>query len=300
MVEHTMKTLSITCFLVVLFIVCPQCVRSQTPGPTLLTDENSSRAAAFDSVTLVRDPLPVVTRSNLGFDWRTRVSLFATNLDLLPGEDASAVTASARDSRSKIRSLEVEFVGKIPTLSEVTQVIVRLPDELAQVGDVWISVSLRGKTSNEVLFKIEVQTEPRFVTLVARRLVNGQDTYVNACFSFEHGMNGEAALRFTRNDWDILFGNSPSYDAFNVTTVGDDRSRIQDLGPLNWTDTFQVPVLTPHPAPAIEPEVLAVVGHMYVVHTKDRETDLYALFRVEALNPLTSITISWKSVPSPE
>ena len=295
-----MKILSTTCFLLILLIACPECVRSQTPGPTLLADENSSRAAAFDSVTLVRDPLPVVTRSNLSFDWRTRLSLFATNLDLLPGEDASAVTASARDSRSRIRSLKVEFVGKIPTLSEVTQVIVRLPDELAQVGDVWISVSLRGQTSNEVLFKIEVQAGPRFVTLAARRFVNGKDNYVDACFSFEHGMNGEAALRFTFNDWDILFGNSPSFDAFTVTTVGDDRSRIQDLGPLNWTDTFQVPVLTPHPAPAIEPEALAVVGHMYVVHTKDRDTDLYTLFRVEALDPLKSVTISWKSVPSPE
>jgi hypothetical protein len=39
---------------------------------------------------------------------------------------------------------------------------------------------------------------------------------------------------------------------------------------------------------------------MYVVHTKDTNTDLYALFRVEALEPGKSVTISWKGVQSPE
>ena len=295
-----MKTLSTTCFLVILFIAGPKCVRPQTPPPTLLTDENSARAAAIDSVTLVREPLPVVNRNNMSNDSRTRLTLFATNLDLLPGENASAVTARGRDSRSRTRALGVEFVGKVPTVNSLTQVVVGLPDELAQAGDVWISVTLRGQTSNEVLFKIEVQTEPRFVTLVARRIINGQDNYVHACFSFEHGMNGEEALRFTRNDWDVLFGNSPSDDTFTVTMVVDDRSRIHDMGALNWSDTFQVPVLTAHPVPTREPEVLAVVGHMYVVHTRDTETDLYALFRVEALDPGKSVTISWKSVPTPE
>jgi hypothetical protein len=39
---------------------------------------------------------------------------------------------------------------------------------------------------------------------------------------------------------------------------------------------------------------------MYVVHTKDTKTDLYFLFRVESLDPLKSVTISWKGVQSPE
>ena len=81
---------------------------------------------------------------------------------------------------------------------------------------------------------------------------------------------------------------------------GDDCSRIQDMGALDWTDAFQVPVLTAHPVPTLEPEIKGVVGHMYVVHTKDTETNLYALFRVEALDPGGSVTISWKSVRSPE
>jgi hypothetical protein len=241
-----------------------------------------------------------VTRHNFSVDRRTRLTLFAVNTELMPGEDASAVTARARDSLSRTYNLSVEFVGKIPSLDGVSQVLVRLPDELAQAGDVWVSISLRGQTSNEVLFSIEVQNEPRRVTLVARRVIEGVDNYVDATFSFEHGINGVGAVSLTRNDWDILFGNSPSLDTFSVTMVVDDCSRIQDIGALDWSDAFQVPVLSAHPVPTREPDVSAVVGHMYVVHTKDSETDLYALFRVEALDPGKSVTISWKSVRSPE
>ena len=280
-------------------------IQAQTPAPVLLTEENSSRAIALDSVTRVRDPLPVVALNNFqqGRDPRTRVALFGRNIDLNPGENASAVTVTARDSRSRIFSLKVEFVGPVPNLpnqDKITQVNVRLPDELAQAGDVLISISLHGQVSNEVLFNVQVQSEPRWVTLQARRITNGQDNYQDATFSFEFGMNGVGTLPMTRNDFDILFGNSPSVDTFEVTMVVDDRSRIQDLGALNWGDSFQVPEVPAYPVPTRDPDVNVIVGHMYVVHTKDTETDLYALFRVEALVPRTSVTISWKSVRSPE
>ena len=280
-------------------------IQAQTPAPVLLTEENSSRAIALDSVTRVRDPLPVVALNNFqqGRDPRTRVALFGRNIDLNPGENASAVTVTARDSRSRIFSLKVEFVGPVPNLpnqDKITQVNVRLPDELAQAGDVLISISLHGQVSNEVLFNVQVQSEPRWVTLQARRITNGQDNYQDATFSFEFGMNGVGTLPMTRNDFDILFGNSPSLDTFQVTMVVDDRSRIQDLGALNWGDSFQVPEVPAYPVPTRDPDVNVIVGHMYVVHTKDTETDLYALFRVEALVPRTSVTISWKSVRSPE
>jgi hypothetical protein len=224
---RTVRTLLTLSFQMIFVITGAQCVRAQTPaGPTLLTEENSQRAIALDSVTRVRDPLPVVALNNFmqGRDPRTRVALFGINLDLMPGENASAVTAQARDSQSRNYSLNVEFVGKVPTLDWLTQVIVRLPDELANAGDVWISIKLHGQTSNEVLFGVKVQSEPRTVTLPARRITNGQDNYVDAAFSFEFGMNGVGSLSLTRNDWDILFGNRPDRDTFDVTMVVDDCS----------------------------------------------------------------------------
>jgi hypothetical protein len=299
---RTASTLLTLSFQIIFVITSAQCLRAQTPaGPTLLAEENSQRAIALDSVTRVRDPLPVVALNNFmqGRDPRTRVALFGINLDLMPGEDTSAVTAQARDSHSRNYNLKVEFVGKVPTLDWLTQVIVRLPDELAQAGDVWISVNLHGQTSNEVIFGVKVQSEPRTVTLPARRITNGVDNYVNAAFSFEFGMNGAEAVLVTRNDWDILFGNRPDRDTLGVTMVVDDCSRIRDLGALNWSDAFQVPAIPAYPVPTNEPDVAALVGHMYVVHTKDTNTDLYFLFRVEALEPLKSVTISWKPVQRP-
>ena len=299
-----MRTLLTLSFQAVLVIAGAQHVRAQTPaGPTLLTETNSQRVIALDSVTRVRDPLAVVALNNFtqGQDPRTRVALFGINLDLSPGEDSSAVTATARDSRSRSYTLKVEFVGKVPGLDWLTQVVVRLPDELANAGDVWISIKLHGQVSNEVLFGVKVQSEPRQVTLPARGITNGQDNYVNAAFSFEFGMNGAESIPLTRNDWDILFQNSSNNidNNFTVTMVTDDCSRIQDMGALNWSDAFQVPVLPAHPVPTREPEVNVVAGHMYVVHTKDTHTDLYFLFRVEALEPRKSVTISWKGVQRP-
>jgi hypothetical protein len=123
-------------------------------APVLLTEENSSRAIVFDSVTMVRDPFPVQTTFNFSLDQRTRVIFFVTNLELLPGEDASAITIQAEDSQQRIYPLEVEGVLRVPNLEHVTQVIVKLPDEIAGAGEVSVSISLRGVVGNKVTLNI--------------------------------------------------------------------------------------------------------------------------------------------------
>lgn len=137
--------------------------------------------------------------------------------------------------------------------------------------------------------------EPGRITLLAR--AKYQD-YEKATFSFEHGIRDDPKLAITRNDWDLLYGNSG--DALDVTMVSDDRSRIKDLGPLNWSDDIVITELPAHPVPTREPGQPAVVGHMYLVHTRDRDSDFYALFRVEELKHSDSCTITWKLVPNPE
>jgi hypothetical protein len=141
---------------------------------------------------------------------------------------------------------------------------------------------------------------PQMKTLVARRKVEGRDNYTQAAFSFKYGMNGDESLKVTRNNWDILFGNAPDRDIFDVTMVVDDCSRIKDLGKLSWYDSFTVPSLDAYPKPTREPSVNVVEGHMYLVHSKDSDSDHCALFRVEALQPLQSVTISWKLIPAPD
>lgn len=142
--------------------------------------------------------------------------------------------------------------------------------------------------------------------LQSRRVIDGKDNYADATFSFEKGVNGEIARKITRNDWDLLFSAIRNQDGsvvrnlFGVTMVTDDCSRIKDLGEFDWSDDFVIPELPAYEKPTREKEVEAVVGHIYLVHTKDTETDLYALFRLEELKSGESATISWKLIPNPE
>ncbi|HEX8710191.1 MAG TPA: GDSL-type esterase/lipase family protein [Pyrinomonadaceae bacterium] len=124
-------------------------------APILLMEENSNRAAAVDSVTLVRDPFSVFTTHNFSADGRTRLTLFAANAALAANENASALTAQAEDSQHKLYPLAIEYAGKVPNFDSLTQVIVKLPDELASGGDVWVSISLRGVNSNKALITIK-------------------------------------------------------------------------------------------------------------------------------------------------
>jgi hypothetical protein len=137
---------------------------------------------------------------------------------------------------------------------------------------------------------------PKTVTLAARRIVKGKDNYTSAAFSFRYGVTGNKGLSRTRNDWDLLFGNSPSSDDFTVSVAADDCSRIKDLGELAWTDKFKVPELPAYSHPTREPDIPAIVGHLYLVHNKNSNYDHYSLFRVESLDPGKSVTISWELV----
>ena len=127
---------------------------SSTAAPTLLTEANTNRAIALDSVTFMRDPFPLTTLNNFSFDQRTRITLFAVGLELLPGEDVSVVTAQAEDIGHKIYPLKVEYVGKVPGFDWLTQVVIRLPDDFLNAGDVLVSVSLRGAVSNKAVIGI--------------------------------------------------------------------------------------------------------------------------------------------------
>lgn len=133
-------------------------VRAFSVGPSapgLLTETNSERAIALDSVTMARGPFALLQGNIFSQDQRKRLMLFAANLDLLPGESLSAVTAQAEDAQHNIYPLSVEFVGKLPQYDWLTQVVVQLPAQLGNGSDVWVSVSLRGGVSNKALISIK-------------------------------------------------------------------------------------------------------------------------------------------------
>jgi glucose/arabinose dehydrogenase len=125
----------------------------ELPGPVLVTEQSSDIAIALDS-TSMRDPFPLTNLFNLSTDKRNRLSLFATNLNLLPGEGASAITARAEDAAQNIYPLTVEFVGKVPGF-DFTQIVVRLPDNTPAGQSIFVSVTLHGQTSNKARVRMK-------------------------------------------------------------------------------------------------------------------------------------------------
>jgi endonuclease/exonuclease/phosphatase family metal-dependent hydrolase len=120
------------------------------PVPVLLTQGSTDRALALHSTQLIQEPFLLKTPVNLSDDHRTRIMLFATNLDFLPGETVSSVSVRATDSRGLAYDLAVEQVGKVPNFSWLTSVIVRLPDDQTISGDLSVSLGMRGSSSNSV------------------------------------------------------------------------------------------------------------------------------------------------------
>jgi len=129
--------------------------RVQFTEPVLINEPNIDSAVALDSVTLVRDPFSLSNPFNFSSDGRTRLMLFGMNLDLLPGENSSAVTARLEDASQNVFPLTVEFVGKVPGFDWLTEVVVRLPDNTPVNQTLNVSVTLRGKTSNKLRVRMK-------------------------------------------------------------------------------------------------------------------------------------------------
>ncbi|HXS02075.1 MAG TPA: DUF1800 domain-containing protein [Pyrinomonadaceae bacterium] len=119
--------------------------------PVLISQTASTRAVAFETVSFKAEPFPLTASLPLtSTDTRTRISIFAMDLELLPGEGANAFTSDVQDSTGKIYPLKVEFVGPVPNFPGITMIVVRLADDLGDVGDVLIRLNLHGMSSNRV------------------------------------------------------------------------------------------------------------------------------------------------------
>jgi hypothetical protein len=124
--------------------------------PVLLLEENSDRAIALDSVTQTRDPFTLLNEFNLSnTDKRRRISLFVWRLGLLQTDTAANVIALAEDDLGTPYPLIVESISPVVGLPDVTQVIVKLPDNvLGLPRDLFVKVTLRGPGSNRGRIRI--------------------------------------------------------------------------------------------------------------------------------------------------
>jgi predicted secreted protein len=122
--------------------------------PILLTHENSQRAVALDSVTSASEPFPITNFNNFSLDQRTRVSLFAVNVDLAAGENASVIEVQAEDPVGAVIPLTVEYFSAVPNFAWLKQVVVKLPSELANSAEIRVTLKVRGTVGNTVVVKL--------------------------------------------------------------------------------------------------------------------------------------------------
>jgi uncharacterized protein (DUF1800 family) len=118
--------------------------------PILLSQATSTRAIAFESVTMRAEPFDLVASIPFSPDTRTRICIFAMDLELLSGEGANAFTSDAQDASGKIYPLRVEFMGQVPNFPGITMFVLRLSDEMGDLGDVLLRLNLHGAASNRV------------------------------------------------------------------------------------------------------------------------------------------------------
>lgn len=118
--------------------------------PVLLSDAGSTRAIALESVTLKAEPFPLTSTVKFSSDTRTRICVFAMGLELLAGEGANAFSADAQDATGKLYGLRIEHAGQVPGFPGITMFIVRLSDDMGDLGDVLLRLNLHGMGSNRV------------------------------------------------------------------------------------------------------------------------------------------------------
>jgi uncharacterized protein (DUF1800 family) len=127
---------------------------ANSKAPVLISEAASTRAIALESVTFKGEPFPLTSSVAFGSDTRTRICIFAMNLELLPGEGASAFTADIQDAGGKLHPLQIEFMGQVPSFPGITMFIVRLADDIGDAGDVLLRLNLHGMASNRVRMAI--------------------------------------------------------------------------------------------------------------------------------------------------
>jgi pimeloyl-ACP methyl ester carboxylesterase len=145
-------------FLLLLLIVSgrglPSAKAATNKSPKLISHATSTRAIALESVTLRAEPFALTASVPFSADTRTRICIFAMDLELLPGEGKNAFTSDVQDASGRIYPLNVEYVGQVPNFPGITMIVVRLHDELGDVGDVLLRLNLHGMSSNRVRIAI--------------------------------------------------------------------------------------------------------------------------------------------------
>ena len=106
----------------------------------------------LQSPLLTREPFVLTSPFNSLGDQRTRVMLFAVNID--PGT-SSNLSVTATSIQGVTYQLPIEYVGKVSAFDSITTLILILPQDPALHGDLSVNLTVAGIRSNDVVFAIQ-------------------------------------------------------------------------------------------------------------------------------------------------
>jgi uncharacterized protein (DUF1800 family) len=144
------RALLCTCTAAAFVTVAVGIAQAATGKPTLVSDAASTRAVALESITQKREPFPLTPTIPFSSAQRTRIMIFAFNLYKFADDGVDAFKVDAEDVNHRHYSLPVEFAGPVPGFEGITQINARLSDDLGDVGDVLIGLTLHGVPTNRV------------------------------------------------------------------------------------------------------------------------------------------------------
>ena len=121
---------------------------AQATRPVLVSEPDSTRAVALESVSRLNEPFRLTARHAFGADKRTRVQIFALNLER--DDSPATITADAEDGSGRVFPLAVEHVGRVPGEVWLYSVTLRLHEEMSETGDVLVRIRRNGVASNRV------------------------------------------------------------------------------------------------------------------------------------------------------
>ena len=128
------------------------------------------------------------------------------------------------------------------------------------------------------------------------QLISEVDDREKATFSFSLGLRDDPAVS---RDWDLRYTGAGRRNIFGVRRTTSDKSVIVDLGDVEFKDLEELPTI-PQRIGKDNNHLDAFVGHTYLVHTKDPDSDHISLFRVTKMESGKTCTINWVHwIPGP-
>lgn len=118
--------------------------------PALVSGIDPTRALAFDTVLRTTEPFALSYDYQWSGDTRTRLTLFALNVQLSPGDRPKDLTVELEDASHRIYPLTVEYLDTVPEAPEVVRIVVRLSDDLTDVGDVLVRMKYQNISSDSL------------------------------------------------------------------------------------------------------------------------------------------------------